>query len=152
MVENGNEYMSMIEAWLKENRLELAPEKKEALIFKGMRNRNHVSFNLGECVICQRGLWNIWGCCSTVGCATQTSLLGPSRGLFQTLIILQNRNICVLTKAFKNLYRNTKDVKTWWKWIKKIMTNLLRLSNTCCKRSDRLQYAAVFHLKSSGYL
>lgn len=50
-LEAGDECLELIDGWLKENRLKLAPHKTEASILKGKRMRDQVSFRLEECMI-----------------------------------------------------------------------------------------------------
>lgn len=51
LVANANECLHRISTWMRDHSLVLAPEKTEAVILKGRRNRDYVSFNLdGETI------------------------------------------------------------------------------------------------------
>lgn len=50
LIENGNECLNRLNNWLELNKLELAPEKSEMIIFRGTRDRKHAKFKIGNTI------------------------------------------------------------------------------------------------------
>ena len=48
LVESANESLAKISSWMREHKLTLAPEKTEAIIVRGRRDRSRISFQLEE--------------------------------------------------------------------------------------------------------